>query len=153
MLNNKHKLVAVAAVCGVAATAAIAIAVHEAMKKHRRRIITRKISKNIDELLEELGSEVNPVSKVGESLLRHKLQEMDGKQLIRLYAITRVAQVAIDLGIDPLSITREQIVQLRERFEEARERVGNREYALDDLLSWRIDELNSVLSYAAGLNV
>ncbi len=151
MLLRNVKLVALGAAGAIAAGTAIAI-VGIARKRRAKRAIPRGIRKDIVRVIEAAGAEVNPAGKVGESLLRHVLEDMSDKQLIAIYAALKVAQAVKDSDIDLVHASREKLAHFREHFNEARRGTEGRQGILRWLFEHRVEELHPLLALALKLS-
>ncbi len=153
MFKKEIQAVTTVAVCSVVIAVAAVIAVRAVSRSRRKKghVIPRKVRKDIIEVLEAAGAESHHTGKVGESIMRHKLENMSDKQLISIYAAMKVAKKAKEAGFDPVSATKDQIDHFRARFDKAAEEPESRDSILKHLFSQDMGELSPLLSFALGL--
>ena len=151
MFKKEIQAATTVAVCGLVIVVAAAVVINAVKNRRKKRIIPRKVRRDIIEVLEAAGAEVNHTGKVGESVMRHKLENMSDKQLISIYAAMKVAKKAKGAGFDPVGATVDQIAHLSSRFDKATNEPETRENILEKLFSLDLGELRPLLSLALAL--
>lgn len=89
---------------------------------------------------------------LGSSLFERRLKRLDDKQLIMLFALVQLGQLARRKGIDPLHPSAEQVISALETLAEARRKAPfTRGEVMEELRSQAPSSLKEALSVALGL--
>lgn len=114
------KCYVVAAVAVAGAVAVGALAVRRELKRRRNRVISREVRKLMLELIELQGSDFVPQKApgggLGKSVFFRRIEKLDDRQLMAVFAIVEVGYFLKASGIDPLHPTKDQLKQAAQKF-------------------------------------
>lgn len=118
MAIRKRLIVAGAIACISASAGAIALA--RAIRRRRKRVLKPEIRKLMLELVKLQGDDFVPQrlpgGGLGKSIFFKRIERLDDKQLMVLFAIVEVGYFLKASGIDPLHPTQGQIEQAAHKF-------------------------------------
>ena len=115
----KKRVIVVGAIACVSASAAT-IALVRAIRRRRRRILKPEVRKLMCELVKLQGEDFIPQTLpgggLGKSIFFKRIERLDDKQLMALFAVVEVGYFLKASGIDPLHPTKEQVQQALNKF-------------------------------------
>ncbi len=91
-------------------------AVLRAVRKRRRQVLNRKMRRVMADILQMRGEDFVSGGELGKSVFRHRIDQLDDKQLAALFALVEVGYFIKASGIDPLHPSKEQVKDAIEKF-------------------------------------
>lgn len=107
-MRLKTKVIIATAVGAAALGAAVTVTL---VKRRARRVLNRKLRRTLSDIVKMRGEDFIPGGKLGKSLFRRYIDNLDNKQLVALCALVQVGYFVKVSGIDPMHATKEQVKQ------------------------------------------
>lgn len=111
----KNKYVVVGAIMAGAAAAVGVRAIVRAVRRRKEQVIPSNVRKLMVELMKLQGEDYLPQKApgggLGKSIFFKRIEKLDDKQLMALFAVVEVGYFLKASGIDPLHPTKEQLKQ------------------------------------------
>lgn len=117
MIKKSH---VVAGVVAVVAAAVAAKAIERAVRRRRNRILPRDVRKLMLELVELQGEDFIPQKLpgggIGKSVFMKRIERVDDKQLMAIFALVEVGYFLKASGLDVKSLTKDDLKRVAKKF-------------------------------------